>query len=125
MKNKILIALLSLTNFYSAFAQTSIGIGEKILLLPIHTCIPMDSDHNNGRGETDFNQICAIIKGKDLYVKAGTDMPARAEIRKENGTLVVRQDFFDETEISVPKAGNYTLRISSGKTIVEGNFTAK
>lgn len=83
MKNKILIALLFLTNFSSAFAQTSIGIGEKILLLPIHTCIPMDSDHNNGRGETDFNQICAIIKGKDLYVKAGTDMPARAEIRKE------------------------------------------
>ena len=69
MKNKILIALLFLTNFSSAFAQTSIGIGEKILLLPIHTCIPMDSDHNNGRGETDFNQICAIIKGKDLYVK--------------------------------------------------------
>ena len=125
MKNKILIALLFLTNFSSAFAQTSIGIGEKILLLPIHTCIPMDSDHNNGRGETDFNQICAIIKGKDLSVKAGTDMPARAEIRKENGALVARLDFLDETEISVPEAGNYTLRISSGKTTVEGNFTAK
>lgn len=52
-------------------------------------------------------------------------MPARAEVRKENGALVASQDFIDETEISVPATGNYTIRISSGKTTVEGSFTAK
>ncbi len=87
---------------------------------------PMDdSEHNPDNRRPDPNRFGATIKGKDLFVKADTDMPARAEVRKENGALVASQDFIDETEISVPATGNYTIRISSGKTTVEGRFTAK
>lgn len=125
MKHKIVISLLCLMSLSSVFAQAPLGIGDMIYLFPVHTCVPMDNDHNNGRDETDPNQIRAIINGKDLSIKADTDMPARAEVRKENGALVARQDFIDETEISLPAAGNYTIRISSGKTTVEGSFTAK
>lgn len=125
MKHKIVIFLLCLMSLSSVFAQAPLGIGDMIYLFPVHTCVPMDNDHNNGRDETDPNQIRATINGKDLSIKADTDMPARAEVRKENGALVARQDFMGETEISLPAAGNYTVRISSGKTTVEGSFTAK
>lgn len=125
MKHKILFSLLCLMYLSSIFAQTSIVIGDMIYLFPVHTCVPMDNDHNNDRDKTDFNQIRATINGKDLSVKADTGMPARVEVCKENGALVARQDFMDETEISLPTAGNYTVRISSGKTTVEGSFTAK
>ena len=125
MKHKIVISLLCLMSLSSVFAQAPIGIGDMIYLFPVHICVPMDNDHNNDRDKTDFNQIRATINGKDLSIKVDTGMPARAEVRKENGALVARQDFIDETEISLPAAGNYTVRISSGKTTVEGSFTAK
>ena len=51
-----------------------------------------NSEHTQGDGRPDSNQIRATINGKDISVKANTDMPARAEVRKENGALVARQD---------------------------------
>lgn len=101
--------------------------GESIILTRVFTFSPVApfDDSEYGGKEKDPNRFGATIKGKDLTIKADTDMPARAEVRKENGALVAQQDFIDETEISVPAAGNYTVRISSGKTTVEGSFTAK
>ena len=101
--------------------------GENIILTYVFTFSPIApfDDTEHGGKEKDPNRFGATIKGKDLSVKAETGMPARAEVRKENGALVAQQDFIDETEISLPAAGNYIVRISSGKTTVEGSFTAK
>lgn len=88
MKHKILFFLLCLMYLSPIFAQTSVAIGDIIYLFPVHICVPMDNDHNNDRDKTDFNQIRATINGKDLSVKADTGMPARAEVRKENGALI-------------------------------------
>ena len=101
--------------------------GKSIILTPVFTFSPIApfDDTEYGGKEKDPNRFGACIRGKDLTIKADTDMPARAEVRKENGALVAQQDFIDETEISLPAAGNYTIRISSGKTTVEGSFTAK
>lgn len=99
---------------------------EKILLTLVFTFSPMDnSEHNTGDGRPDSNRFSATIKGKDLSIKAHTDLPAHVEICKANGTIVVKQDFINETEVLVPTTGDYTIRISSGNTIVEGSFTAK
>lgn len=100
--------------------------GENILLTYVFTFSPMDnSEHNTGDGRPDSNRFGATINGKDLSVKARTDLPARVEIRKANGTIIVKQDFINETDIIVPTTGDYTIRISSSNTIVEGSFTAK
>lgn len=99
---------------------------ENILLTHVFTFSPMDnSEHNTGDGRPDSNRFGATIKGKDLSIRARTDLPARVEICKSNGIIVVKQDFINETEVIVPTTGDYTIRISSGNTIVEGSFTAK
>ena len=127
MKNIFFLVVCCLLGICDLSAQAVVG--ENIILTRVFTfspVVPMDnSEHTQGDGRPDSNQIRATINGKDISVKADTDMPARAEVRKENGALVARQDFIDETEISLPAAGNYTVRISSGKTTVEGSFTAK
>lgn len=127
MKKLLFLVVCCLMGICNLSAQTVEG--ENIILTRVFTFSPIapmdDSGHNTSDGRPDSNQIRATIKGKDLSVKADTGMPARAEVRKENGTLVASQDFIDETEISVPATGNYTIRISSGKTTVEGSFTAK
>lgn len=124
MKNIFFLVVCCLLGINNLSAQAVVG--ENILLTYVFTFTPMDnSEHNTNDKRPDPNRFGATINGKDLSVKADTDMPARAEVRKENGALVARQDFIDETEISLPAAGNYTIRISSGKTTVEGSFTAK
>ena len=86
----------------------------------------MDNDRDVGRGETDPNRFRATVNGKDIMVKADTDLPAHVEIRRETtGSVVAKQNFIDETEITLPSAGIYTIRISSGKTTVEGRFYVK
>lgn len=88
----------------------------------------MDNDRDIGRGETDPNRFRATVNGKDkdIMVKADTDLPAHVEIRRETTSgVVAKQDFIDETEITLPSAGIYTIRISSGNTTVEGRFYAK
>lgn len=101
--------------------------GENIILTCVFTFSPVVpfEDTEFGGKETDPNRFCATINGKDLSIKVDTGLPARAEVCKENGALVAQQDFMDETEISLPAAGNYIVRILSGKTTVEGRFTAK
>lgn len=127
MKKLFFLVVCCLMGICNLSAQTVEG--ENIILTRVFTFSPIapmdDSEHNPDNRRPDPNRFGATIKGKDLFVKADTDMPARAEVRKENGALVASQDFMDETEISLPAAGNYTIRISSGKTTVEGRFTAK
>ena len=108
------------------FAQLTATIGEDILLFPTNMCIPMDNDRDMGRGETDPNRFRATVNGKDIMVKADTDLPAYVEVRCETtGGVVAKQDFIDEIEITLPYAGIYKFRFSSGNTAVEGRFYAK
>lgn len=127
MKKLLFLVVCCLMGICNLSAQTVEG--ENIILTRVFTFSPIapmdDSEHNPDNRRPDPNRFGATIKGKDLFVKADTGMPARAEVRKENGALVASQDFIDETEISVPAAGNYTVCISSGKTTVEGRFTVK
>lgn len=126
MKKHSLLLFFCLLSMCSMFAQLSATIGEDILLFPINMCIPMDNDRDTGIGETDPNRFRATVNGKDIMVKADTDLPAHVEIRRETtGGVVAKQDFIDETEITLPSAGIYTIRISSGNTAVEGRFYAK
>lgn len=108
MKNIFFLVVCCLLGICDLSAQAVVG--ENIILTRVFTfspVVPMDnSEHTQGDGRPDSNQIRATINGKDISVKANTDMPARAEVRKENGALVARQDFIDETEISLPAAGN-------------------
>ncbi len=126
MKKHSLLLFFCLLSMCSMFAQLTATIGEDILLFPTNMCIPMDNDRDMGRGETDPNRFRATVNGKDIMVKADTDLPAYVEVRCETtGGVVAKQDFIDETEMTLPSAGIYMIRISSENTAVDGRFYAK
>ena len=100
------------------------GMVQEIFLTELYSIMPLDDPERDTVGKRpDPNQFHALINGNLLSVGAYTDMPAYVEvIDQETGEVVADEEFVDETETSINKAGSYIVQIYSGNTIMTGEF---
>ena len=100
------------------------GMVQEIILTELYSIMPLDDPGNETLGSRPRpTQIQAFIDGNHLSVGAYTEMPAYVEvIDQETGEVVVEEDFVDETEASINRAGSYIVQIYSGNTIMTGEF---
>lgn len=103
------------------------GMEHEIVLTELYSIMPLDDPDDDGAGgRPNPNQFRAFMKGNLLSVGAYTDMPAYVEvINQETGEVVVEEDFVDETEASINRAGSYIVQIYSGNTIMTGEFEVR
>lgn len=123
MKKLLIIAL-----FVLGMCNVSVfGMGQEIILTELYSIMPLDDPEDDGRGKRpDPTQFRAFINGNSLSVGAYTEVPAYVEvIDQETGEVVVEEDFVDETEASINRAGSYIVQIYSGNTIMTGEFEVK
>lgn len=123
MKKLLIIAL-----FVLGMCNVSVfGMGQEIILTELYSIMPLDDPEDDGRGKRpDPTQFRAFINGNSLSVGAYTEVPAYLEVvDQETGEVVVEEDFVDETEASINRAGSYTVQIYSGNTIMTGEFEVK
>ena len=120
MKKVFILALLVL----GMCNASAFGMVQEIILTELYSIMPLDDPGDDGAGERpDPTQIRAFIDGNHLSVGAYTEMPAYVEvIDQETGEVVVEEDFVDETEASINRAGSYIVQIYSGNTIMTGEF---
>lgn len=120
MKKLLIIAL-----FVLGMCNVSVfGMVQEIILTELYSIMPLDDPGNETLGSRPRpTQIQAFIDGNHLSVGAYTEMPAYVEvIDQETGEVVVEEDFVDETEASINRAGSYIVQIYSGNTIMTGEF---
>ena len=120
MKKLLIIAL-----FVLGMCNVSVfGMVQEIILTELCSIMPLDDPGDEvGGGRPRPTQIQAFIDGNHLSVGAYTEMPAYVEvIDQETGEVVVEEDFVDETEASINRAGSYIVQIYSGNTIMTGEF---
>ena len=120
MKKLLIIAL-----FVLGMCNVSVfGMVQEIILTELYSIMPLDDPGNETLGSRPRpTQIQAFIDGNHLSVGAYTEMPAYVEvIDQETGEVVVEEDFVDETETTINKAGSYIVQIYSGNTIMTGEF---
>ena len=123
MKKLLIIAL-----FVLGMCNVSVfGMVQEIILTELYSIMPLDDPGDEvGGGRPRPTQIQAFIDGNHLSVGAYTEMPAYVEvIDNETGEIVVEEDFVDETEASINRAGSYTIQIYSGNTIMTGEFEVR
>ena len=123
MKKLLIIAL-----FILGMCNVSVfGMVQEIILTELYSIMPLDDPGDEvGGGRPRPTQIQAFIDGNHLSVGAYTEMPAYVEvIDNETGEIVVEEDFVDETEASINRAGSYTIQIYSGNTIMTGEFEVR
>jgi hypothetical protein len=123
MKKLLIIAL-----FVLGMCNVSVfGMGQEIILTELYSIMPLDDPEDDGRGKRpDPTQFRAFINGNSLSVGAYTEVPAYLEVvDQETGEVVVEEDFVDETEASINRAGSYIVQIYSGNTIMTGEFEVK
>ena len=123
MKKLLIIAL-----FVLGMCNVSVfGMVQEIILTELYSIMPLDDPGNETLGSRPRpTQIQAFIDGNHLSVGAYTEMPAYVEvIDQETGEVVVEEDFVDETEASINRAGSYIVQIYSGNTIMTGEFEVK
>ena len=103
------------------------GMVQEIFLTELYSIMPLDDPERDTVGKRpDPNQFHALINGNLLSVGAYTDMPAYVEvIDQETGEVVADEEFVDETEASINRAGSYIVQIYSGNTIMTGEFEVK
>lgn len=120
MKKLLIIALCVLGMCNAAV----FGMEQEIILTELYSLMPLDDPGDEGRGGgPDPTQFRASISGNLLSIGAYTDMPAYVEvIDQETGEVVADEEFVDETEASINKAGSYIVQIYSGNTIMTGEF---
>ena len=120
--------------FYSCIVRTRyvqctrIRNGSReIFLTELYSIMPLDDPERDTVGKRpDPNQFHALINGNLLSVGAYTDMPAYVEvIDQETGEVVADEEFVDETEASINRAGSYIVQIYSGNTIMTGEFEVR
>lgn len=123
MKKLLIIALCVLGMCNAAV----FGMEQEIILTELYSLMPLDDPGDEGRGGgPDPTQFRAFISGNLLSIGAYTDMPAYVEvIDDETGEVVVEEDFVDETEASINRAGSYIVQIYSGNTIMTGEFEVR
>ena len=123
MKKLLIIAL-----FILGMCNVSVfGMEQEIVLTELYSIMPLDDPERDTVGKRpDPNQFRAFIKGNLLSVDAYTGIPAYVEvIDDETGEVVVEEDFVDETEASINRAGSYIVQIYSGNTIMTGEFEVR
>lgn len=123
MKKLLIIAL-----FILGMCNVSVfGMEQEIILTELYSLMPLDDPGDEGRGaRPNPTRFHALIDGNHLSVGAYTEMPAYVEvIDQETGEVVVEEDFVDETEASINRAGSYIVQIYSGNTIMTGEFEVK
>ena len=123
MKKLLIIAL-----FVLGMCNVSVfGMVQEIILTELYSIMPLDDPGDEvGGGRPRPTQIQAFIDGNHLSVGAYTEMPAYVEvIDQETGEVVVEEDFVDETEASINRAGSYIVQIYSGNTIMTGEFEVR
>ena len=123
MKKLLIIAL-----FVLGMCNVSVfGMVQEIILTELYSIMPLDDPGNETLGSRPRpTQIQAFIDGNHLSVGAYTEMPAYVEvIDQETGEVVVEEDFVDETEASINRAGSYIVQIYSGNTIMTGEFEVR
>ena len=100
------------------------GMVQEIILTELYSIMPLEEPGDEAAGKRpDPTQIRASIDGNQLSVGAYTDMPAYVEvIDEETGEVVVEEEFVDETEASINRAGSYIVQIYSGNTVMTGEF---
>ena len=120
MKKSFIIALFVL----GMYNVPVFGIVQEIILTELYSIMPLDDPGNETLGSRPRpTQIQAFIDGNHLSVGAYTEMPAYVEvIDQETGEVVVEEDFVDETETTINKAGSYIVQIYSANTVVTGEF---
>ena len=103
------------------------GMVQEIFLTELYSIMPLDDPERDTVGKRpDPNQFHALINGNLLSVGAYTDMPAYVEvIDQETGEVVADEEFVDETEASINRAGSYIVQIYSGNTIMTGEFEVR
>ena len=120
MKKLLIIAL-----FVLGMCNVSVfGMSQEIILTELYSIMPLDDPEDDGRGRRpNPTQFRAFINGNSLSVGAYTELSAYVEvIDQETGEVVVEEDFVDETEASINRAGSYIVQIYSGNTIMTGEF---
>ena len=123
MKKLLIIAL-----FVLGMCNVSVfGMVQEIFLTELYSIMPLDDPERDTVGKRpDPNQFHALINGNLLSVGAYTDMPAYVEvIDQETGEVVADEEFVDETEASINRAGSYIVQIYSGNTIMTGEFEVR
>ena len=100
------------------------GMEHEIVLTELYSIMPLDDPDDDGAGgRPNPTQFRAFISGNLLSIGAYTDMPAYVEvIDQETGEVVADEEFVDETEASINRAGSYIVQIYSGNTIMTGEF---
>lgn len=123
MKKLLIIALCVLGMCNAAV----FGMEQEIILTELYSLMPLDDPGDEGRGaRPNPTRFHALIDGNLLSVGAYTDMPAYVEvIDDETGEVVVEEDFVDETEASINRAGSYIVQIYSGNTVMTGEFAVE
>ena len=103
------------------------GMVQEIFLTELYSIMPLDDPERDTVGKRpDPNQFHALINGNLLSVGAYTDMPAYVEvIDQETGEVVADEEFVDETEATIDRAGSYIVQIYSGNTIMTGEFEVR
>lgn len=103
------------------------GMVQEIFLTELYSIMPLDNPEDDTTGgRPNPTQFRAFISGNLLSIGAYTDMPAYVEvIDDETGEVVVEEDFVDETEASINRAGSYIVQIYSGNTIMTGEFEVR
>ena len=117
--------LLVITLFVLGMCNVSaFGMVQEVILTEVYSIMPLDDPEDDGAGERPApTRFHASVDGNELFVGADTDMPAYVEvIDEETGEVVVEEEFVDETEASINRAGSYIVQIYSGNTIMTGEF---
>ena len=129
---KFFILALFLLGIYNAQAcpnceAPALETLQEIILTELYSLMPLDDPERDTVGKRpDPNQFHALINGNLLSVGAYTDMPAYVEvIDQETGEVVADEEFVDETEASINRAGSYIVQIYSGNTIMTGEFEVR
>ena len=106
---------------------STFGMEKEIVLTELYSIMPLDDPDDDGAGgRPNPNQFRASISGNLLSIGAYTDMPAYVEvIDQETGEVVADEEFVDETEASINRAGSYIVQIYSGNTIMTGEFEVR
>ena len=117
--------LLVITLFVLGMCNVSVfGMVQEIILSELYSIVPLDDAKDEGGCvRPNPNRFHATIDGNHLSVGAHTEMPAYVEvIDQETGEVVVEEEFVEETETTIPKAGAYIVQIYSGNTVMTGEF---
>lgn len=118
---KLLIVALFILGMCNASA---FGMAHEIILTELYSVMPLDDPGDEvGDVRPNPNLFRAFIDGNQLSVGAHADIPAYVEvINQETGEVVVEEEFFYETEVTIEQAGSYILQIYSSNTVLTGSF---